>query len=274
MENIKKLKSLFSEFENQIDNFILLHESPRTYPDENRQLIEKNISFYEIDKNISQFQTKDSLAYMNELYIKVKLISENEEVIESISMFIFGFIDLWGNYWEVKNNVVNLISKYSNKINNYISNFKVDNSEINTKKTKKKVTGLFNTIFFDEIVKYCYLGEDLFDKELEEGTPFKKIQNRLRYFINKNFDKLNPSLDFNAKYDYLAYYIVSKIADISNIKYTEIKNITIKKSDFSEKKRAQAFTKRINPKIEEKDPDFMDFIHEIDGILSNIIKTK
>lgn len=245
----KLLDGLLDEIESKIDSYILVYQGEKLSWDATKSLLNINIDKYKIENEIGKYSKRDVVLALNGLIKKIGallfdpqtiyIISKNLTQISSIA---YGYVDtskVEQSIFFYYSLVQGLLEKYSPL--DYISK----ESEPNEQETFVPDTG-----YYDRILNFEYRGIELFDLDT---VPYEDLKKNLRLFEEGDFTLITTKLNFKAKYDYYAYYAITKLAEIFHLEPADIKNVLVNGKVYKSQSRAEAKTK--NEDKESLDPN-------------------
>lgn len=131
--------------------------------------------------------------------------------------------------------------------------------------------------FYARLSKLCYDDERIFDEDVE----FLVFKRQISSFLKKDFNAISPELTFMVKAGsrFIAYYVITKLANFAGIKtnFTGIINISISeiKSNgeiqsikFNPDSRSNALHKQVDPKLNNSnlDQEFTKLVSELEEL--------
>jgi hypothetical protein len=245
----KLLDGLLDEIESKIDSYILVYQGEKLSRDATESLLDINIDKYKIENEIGKYSKKDVVLALNGLIKKISpllfdlktiyIISKNLTQIRSV---IYGYVDTS----KVEESILFYYSLVQGLLEKYSpSDYIGKESEPNEQETFIPDTG-----FYERICDFEYRGIELFDLDT---VPFEDLKKNLKFFVQREFDLISPKLNFKAKYDYYAYYVITKLAEIFHLAPVDIENVLVNDKVYKSQTRAEAKTK--NEDKESLDPN-------------------
>ena len=196
--NYKEMKNYFFEKKNEKlikDKIIFFEEENKKKQINLSKIITKN---FRTDKELKNYLENNSLAIVNFDFI-----------------YCFGEIERHSFYYYVSNNYISL------EIDNKFINFKSNNNLIsiqNNKNLAEDKSDLFFQIYFQPIIKYFYLNEEIITRIFYQHNRIYNENNEVYYINKKSMDKYKEFFEYSELNETL------KSKEFNQIKYQKIKN--------------------------------------------------
>jgi hypothetical protein len=255
------LAELFETIELKIDSFILIYKGEKQTKITYDSLLEINVDKYRIENEIVNYKKEDAISLLNNLIKKIEPISSDYQAIQIIAKNLM--LPSFRFYGVVETNkVTSVLSFYYMFLKGLLEKIDPVKEELVVIEKHKLI---LKSQYYDTLLNFEYEGIELFD--IDKYTT-EKLKNNILFFQRSEFEKITPALNFKAKYDYYAYYAITKLAEAYHLEFKKIKNVLVNSKLYNSKKRDEANSK--NQKKESLDPNkggYAGFISQFQNIL-------
>lgn len=256
----ENVEQLFSNVEEKIIGLNMLLKHGKGFSKNYDQQLFKSVDFYVIDYEIYKYNSdsvKRHIGYLLDIYYALYNSDTKLTKIASLDEIAIEFSTIP----EVANNLKNDLGTIINKLIEYreLINKRQNTSSdiIDNRKLKVSFADYLATIEIDD--------EPMFNNDT--SLTRDQLKNSIVQFISKNLDEINPVIDLHTpnRKELFAYYVVSRLAELSGIPYVNIKNVSINGKIYSEVSgmtQRSRFNKKINEETYSK--EFEEFINSFE----------
>lgn len=228
-----------SELTNQVDHFFGCIKQGYSYPDEYRKIIISKFDFFLIDSTDFEPLNENETKELNKLLNKINAIINNEAATAKIVSYIFAPVAEHGYHYKIKADFSAKLLYYKTRLEEFITNQTVAQS-IPIIEHQPEVKYIFKNSIVSELASFEFEGVELFDDD--NSILFQNITSLIR---NRSFD-IYPELNFKAKHDYIAYYILNEILPYIKSDFELDPKVKINGKPYSTQARSEAITKNFS----------------------------
>lgn len=252
-----------SELTNQVDHFFGCIKQGYSYPDEYRKIIISKFDFFLIDSTDFEPLNENETKELNKLLNKINAIIKNEAATAKIVSYIFAPVAEHGYHYKIKADFSAKLLYYKTRLEEFITNQTVAQS-IPIIDKQPEVKYIFKSNIARKLANFEFYGVELFDDD------YDILLKNINLFISNKSKEISPELNFKAKYDYIAYYIINEILPFIKSDFELDPRVKINGKPYSTKARSESITKIFN--IKAKSPKKAKLIKSLIDTVADLIK--